>query len=163
MSFGDRDTVTYLAGVTDSEGNIGIVKHKRRERLTPAYEPRLQVGNTSNQMLDLFIKTFGGKVTPEKRLTQGGKNFYHWTVYGVPMIKALEAMLPFLIVKREEAKLVIALQQRIWKRSERVGDSKGVSLSELESREKLYEQIQKLTGKTRQLPFDIKDSPPRLF
>lgn len=163
MSFGDRDKVIYLAGATDGEGSIGITKHKRIERLTPAYEPRLQVGNTSKEMLDLFVKTFGGKLTPEKRLTQGGKDFYIWSIYGVSMVKALEAMLPFLIVKREQAKLVIALQQRIWKRSERVGDSKGVSQSELLAREKLYQQIKKLTGRTRQLSLDIKDSPPRLF
>lgn len=159
----NRDNVIYLASFTGAEGAIGIVKHKRKERLTPAYEPRLQVGNTSKEVLALFVTTFKGKITPEKRLTIGGKEFYHWTVYGVPMVKALEAMLPYLRIKREEAKLVIALQKRIWKRSERVGDSKGVSQAELEAREKLYQQIRRLTGKTRQLPFDIKDSLPRLL
>jgi hypothetical protein len=160
----DRATVSYLAGVTDSEGSIGIVKHKRKERLTPAYEPRLQVGNTSKEMLDLFVKTFGGKLTPEKRLTRGGKDFYIWTVYGVPMVKAIEAMLPYLIVKREQAKLVIALQQRIWKRSQREGDSKGVSQSELEAREKIYLEVKRLTGKSRQLSLPIKETQqPQLF
>ena len=154
----NRDRVIYLAGVTDSKGNIGIVKHKRKERLTPAYEPRLQVGNTSREMLDLFVEAFGGKVTPEKRLLPSGKEFYIWTIYGVDMVKALEAMLRFLIVKREEAKLVIALQQRIWKRNERVGDSKGVSQSELEARENLYQQIKRLTGKSRQLSLPLKQS-----
>ena len=165
MSFRDRDTIIYLAGVTDSEGNIGIVRHKRKERLTPAYEPRLQVGNTSKRLLDLFVATFGGKLTLEKRLTQGGKEFYQWSIYGVSMVKALEAMLPYLIIKREEAKLVIALQQRIWKRSERIGDSKGVSQAELEAREKLYQQIRRLTGRTRQLPLPIQKETqqPQLF
>jgi len=163
VSFRDRDTVIYLASFTDAEGAIGIVKHKRKERLTPAYEPRLQVGNTNKGVVDLFVDTFGGSKTPSKELTEGGKEFYHWTIYGVPMVKALEAMLPYLRIKREEAKLVIALQKRIWKRSEREGDSKGVSPQELEAREKLYQQIKRLTGKQRQLSFEIKDSPPRLL
>lgn len=163
MSFRDRDTVIYLACFTDAEGSICILKHKRKERLTPAYEPRLQVGNTNEEVVDLFVDTFGGSKTPLKKLTAGGKRFYHCELHGVPMVKALEAMLPHLRIKREEAKLVIALQKRIWKRSEREGDSKGVSSEELEAREKLYQQIKRLTGKTRQLHFDIKDSPPRLL
>ena len=165
MSFRDRDTIIYLAGVTDSEGNIGIVRHKRKERLTPAYEPRLQVGNTSKELLDLFVATFKGKLTLEKRLTQGGKEFYHWSIYGVPMVKALEAMLPYLIIKREQAKLVIELQKRIWRRSEREGDSKGVNQDELKARERLYQQIRRLTGRTRQLPLPIQKETqqPQLF
>ena len=161
----DRDTIIYLAGVTDSEGYIGIIKHKRKERLTPAYEPRLQVGSTSKELLDLFISTFGGKLIPgRKKSTRGGKEFYHWTIYGVRMVRALQAMLPYLRVKREQAKLVIALQERIWKRSEMVGDSKGVSQAELEAREKLYQQIKGLTGRTRQLQLPVRETQqPQLF
>lgn len=158
----NRDIVIYLAGVTDGEGHIGIVKHKRKERLTPAYEPRLQVGNTSKNMLTIFLTNFGGRILLEKKLTRGGKEFYVWTVYGVPMVKALEAMLPFLRVKKGEAELVIALQKRIWKRSERVGDSKGVSSQELEARERLYQQIKRLMGRRRQLSLSIKDNQPQL-
>ncbi len=158
----DRDIVIYLAGVTDSEAHIGIIKHKRKERLTPAYEPRLQIGNTSKNMLTIFLTNFGGRILLEKRLTRGGKEFYIWTVYGVPMVKALEAMLPFLRVKKREAELVIALQKRIWKRNERVGDNKGVSSQELEAREKLYQQIKRLMGKRRQLSLRIEDNQPQL-
>jgi len=155
----DRDTVIYLAAFTDGEGYIGITRHKRPERRTPAYEPRLQVGNTSKEVLALYCQTFGGKLIHANRLTQSGKEVYIWYICGVPMVRALEAMLPYLRIKQEPAKLVIALHRRIERRSEREGDSKGISQSELEAREKLYQQIKPYTGKYRQLSFEIKGNP----
>jgi len=160
-----KDIVIYLAAFTDAEGSIGITKHKRPERRTPAYEPRLQVGNTNREVLDLYVNTFGGKITTEKRLTKGGKQVYIWNIYGVPMVEALEAMLPYLRIKREPAKLVIALHKRIQRRSQREGDSKGVNQSELEARERLYQQIKPYTSKHRQLSLPIPNDnrQPQLF
>ena len=153
-----KEAVLYLAGATDSEGCLYIAKRRRKERFTPAYEPRLQVGNTSKEMLDLFVKTFGGRITPDKKLTKGGKTYYVWRILGISIVRALEAMLPYLIVKREESKLVIALQERIWRYGKRVGKTKRISPQEIEAREKLYKELKGLIGKQRQLKLILEDT-----
>lgn len=152
----NRDILIYLAGFTDGEGMIGVYKRGRTQRFSPSYEPRLFVGNTNEEVTNLYVKTFGGGTTPSKKQTKGGKTYYNWWIYGVPMVRALEAMLPFLRIKKEEAKLVIALQKRIWKGSKRIGER--VNPQELEAREKLYQQIKRLTGKRRQLSLPIEDT-----
>lgn len=157
----NKEIIIYLAGFTDGEGMIAVSKRGRTDRFSPSYEGRLFVGNTSEAAMSLYVKTFGGGITPSKKQTKGGKTYYNWWIYGVPMVKALEAMLPFLQVKKQEAKLVIALQKRIREHSKKIGER--VNPQELEAREELYQQIKKLTGKPRQLSLDIKDSPPRLL
>jgi hypothetical protein len=145
-----RGIIIYLAGFCDGEGTITIVKQVRIQRATPSYIGMLSVGNTNEEVLDLYVKTFGGKITQTKQWSQRHKPYFQWWIYSSGMVKALEAMLPYLIIKREAAQLVIALQKTIWgqmRRGGRGGRGKKVSPGELEIREKLYQQFKSLTSK----------------
>lgn len=140
----DRDTIIYLAGFADGEGTVNIYKQIRQSRSSPTYRCELTVGNTNEESVNLYQKTFGGKTSGRQRSIPNSKFYYQWWVYSGGMVKALEAMLPYLRIKREAAKLVIALQKLIWEQGARGGRAKRLSPSQVEQREKLYQRFKSL-------------------
>lgn len=72
------------------------------------------------------------------------------------MVKALEQMLPYLVLKREQARLVIELQKRRWEAKAK--GCKELDQNELATRERIYQRIKMLQGKVRQLSFNVEDT-----
>lgn len=98
----------YLAGMIDADGSMGIYgssKSKLRNRL------RLTVANTHEVMLDWIVMVTGvGSVIP--RPSQGAtfKQQFDWVVTGESATSVLEQILPYMIVKRDRARLAIEYQ-----------------------------------------------------
>ena len=86
--------IRYLAGFFDGEGCIHIATVKSRCSL------RAQVGNNRVDVLNIFKDIFGGTIHAPK-----GYNFSEWRITGTGVEGFLEAMLPYLILKKEEAEL----------------------------------------------------------
>jgi len=93
----------WFPGFVDGEGYIGIAKRKS------VYSAHLRVGNTHRGALELFQETFGGHI----RVIHHKENqriVYSWKLSRRDDLeRTLEAWLPYLVVKQEQAKLALQL------------------------------------------------------
>jgi hypothetical protein len=102
----DKAKYGYFAGILDGEGCLSItVGHK--ETCTN-YNATMQVQNTSKPLIDWLQKKFGGSVYLSKKATEKTKEAYMWRVLKKKEIEILLlATLPYLVVKREQAKILL--------------------------------------------------------
>lgn len=99
--------IAYLAGFFDGEGCVSIIH-------TPArgehyYEVRVSANQVDPSPLYVMQRRFGGRLIP-LATKPGLRQQYGWIVTGPRGRAALEAMLPFLIVKRTQAILAMQFQ-----------------------------------------------------
>src|SRR6266487_5799279 len=98
-------TKQYIAGFFDGEGSVSIAKRRRyTDKITEGYAQvyALEVGIGQVDDLGLFdylISTYGGS----KVLSKKGRGCWVFKVYSRPAARFLEDILPYLIIKREQA------------------------------------------------------------
>jgi hypothetical protein len=102
--------LAYLAGFIDGEGCIGIVTQRRsRHPDRPNYVLRLTVSNTNPLPLRKFQAAHGGSLHLDMK--QRGKDLWKpsgvWCLSDDRCATLLAQLLPYLIVKREQALLAI--------------------------------------------------------
>jgi len=95
------EELTYLAGFFDGEGCIQTQVTKRCLALS--------VTNKWYTPLEKFMNAFGGRV----HLVTDKKGFscFRWEVYADGAMLALKQLLPFLIIKKQRAKIAIEFQE----------------------------------------------------
>lgn len=102
----ERDYI-YLSGCVDCDGSISFNRKDVREA-----SPRTAIGSTVLFFVAWLKETFGGNYCPN-----GGKGkfskklFWVWQVNGKEATDILERCLPYLVIKKEEAKLAIKWQK----------------------------------------------------
>ncbi len=105
----------YLAGLIDGEGCISIRRCKQGKFIY--YKPMIEVGMTNRQPIELLEKTFGNSAWYEIIPTGRRKLICHkWRVTGTHCLTIINAILPYLLVKRRQADLVVKLAKRIFPR-----------------------------------------------
>lgn len=109
-------TLAYLAGAMDSDGCFSIKKSTYRIRVSkdsanPTYSERLSLKQVTPQIPELLKKTFGGTVNLRPSQTENGKPLYVWVVTDKVAAGACGALLPYLLVKRQQAELVSELRE----------------------------------------------------
>ena len=137
--------LSYLAGIIDGEGclrvnrmnpqNLPKAKNKR-------YSATIVVGMVEKVIPQLLQETLGGSLreecVPERR------SIFRWAVTGRFQIKEiLSKLLPYLIVKRPQAELLLELVNG-WVTPYNKGE--GLSLEELQRREDIYQRMCKLNA-----------------
>jgi len=119
-----QEKLAYFGGIIDSEGTVGFILNKRRSQEKVA--PRLKVGNTDYKLITWLTSEIGGRVYKNKNGRR--KPCYEWFVSGVQNIRPLlEAILPYLVIKRDKAKEVLKFCQ---KEIEKRGGARIVSWSD---------------------------------
>jgi len=106
----------WTAGIIDGEGTIAIEspKGELRRVYPPLYRAVIRVGNTDLRMLNKLKELWGGNIRPyHNRHPEKWKQAYEWMVTNKSAIPILEATLPYLICKREQAELTLTLQKRV--------------------------------------------------
>lgn len=106
---------SYLAGLIDGEGHIGITKgcryenHKDGTRTKyPAYSLQVSIFNNYLPLMKYLIEHFGGVYYIHTRSNPRAKNGYIWQPKGSRnKEKLLLAILPYLIIKTEQAKMAL--------------------------------------------------------
>jgi len=102
----DKAKYGYLAGILDGEGCLSITAGQKATCIN--YNSTLQVQNTSKQLIDWLQTKFGGSVYLSKKETEKTKEAYMWRVLKKKEIEVLLlATLPYLVVKREQAKILL--------------------------------------------------------
>ncbi len=103
MKSEDSVLYAYLAGLIDGEGTIRIGEVGPINK----HYASISIGMTNKKVLDLFARVFGSRVRLEKP-SSGRQQMYRWGTSGnkvVPLI--LDKLLPYLIVKKRQAVLVL--------------------------------------------------------
>lgn len=117
---GIMETVyAYLAGIIDSDGYVTVAKSNKNRVVGNAkwtyraYAPRIGITGTRPAPHRLAAETFGG--TPWSRQPDNPQHrlAHYWTISGPAATSALRLMLPYLLVKQEQAVLAIELGELI--------------------------------------------------
>ena len=97
--------VAYAAGLLDGDGHLHV---KRRHRLNNrrAYWICVSISNTHRPVLEWLRERFGGFIQAQQKKL-GCKQCYEWRAQSTTGIRFLEATLPFLIIKRRQAEVLI--------------------------------------------------------
>lgn len=104
-----HEILAYLAGLIDGEGYIGVKKARRKDCISPLYHERIQVRMVHEDAIKLLTDTLGGSYYREKPRARG-RPLYCWQASDWIASYALERLLPWLLVKRENAENVLRLR-----------------------------------------------------
>ncbi len=128
--------LAYFAGLFDGEGCVNIVEVKPKPgRHSPTFQTLAQVSMTDRRSLDLLIGSFGGRIRLSTK--EGSRPIWVWRAYHKNAKKFLEDVLPYLVVKKHQAELLIELEERVLGR----GMQKRLSTEEIERQRRLKEEV----------------------
>lgn len=100
----------YIAGFFDGEGSIGIYSRKDRKG---GYHLRTQLTQNltpkSLELIEFLQSVYGGNFSPHKTLSMNTN--FNWQLNGDKAVVFLEDILPFLVLKEEQALLAIEFQK----------------------------------------------------
>jgi hypothetical protein len=107
---------SYFAGFMDGESCLRW--NLSRPGLTGG-TPRIAVSNTYRPILALFEQRFGGKVILKQKATEVYRTCWEWYCTGSNARNCLRAVLPYLIEKQEQARIVLQIGtvHPIWRQS----------------------------------------------
>jgi hypothetical protein len=146
---------SYLAGIIDGEGYLGITKQSRKDRPSISYREILQVANTYKDLVDFLKNEIGGSVYIIKRPQDKDywKVQYVWHCSQSEIEFILKKTMPYLIVKKGQAKLLLEFikYKKSFKRKS-LGQGLGsspLSLEEINFRENIWLKVKSLNKKGR--------------
>ena len=132
----------YLAGIIDGEGTIRIARtNPKHSNWNIKYSGAISIGMIDKKVIQLFVKLFGAKMRIE--CVPNRKPIYRWGTSGNNVVpEILKTILPYLIVKRKQAELVIKFCENCQKNGFR--KNKGLPKKELQWRAALYLKVRNL-------------------
>jgi hypothetical protein len=112
--------LAYLAGIIDGEGTISmndkrVMKRKSRgiRQTKKIYRARINfstivtVTNTDFRLMEWLIRNFGGSVSTTNRMNPKWRIKCTWIMPTTQISNILQQIIPHLILKREQAKLMV--------------------------------------------------------
>ncbi|MCG7592426.1 hypothetical protein [Mycobacterium sp. PSTR-4-N] len=115
--------LAYLAGVIDADGYVTATQSTHAGRLY--FGAQLGITGSDRAPHDLAARVFGGNVSchrPSRSLAHHRMQF-HWQRAGTRATPIISAVLPYLRIKAERARLVLDLQEQVdWIRLTRGDD-----------------------------------------
>ncbi len=105
------ETLAYLAGIMDSDGNFRISRRNVREMRWPQYRINVRCAQVApSPAVDLLKATFGGQISILTDHRPTHRDLVAWNVHDRGAVPALEALLPYLRVKWRDALLLLELR-----------------------------------------------------
>ncbi len=98
-----KTDLAYMAGLFDGEGCVQIAKSGH-------YSLACQVSMANEFMPSWFRFSFGGSVHLRPRIGENWKDQWVWTIHGPKAARFLEAILPYLILKKPQAEIGLKFQ-----------------------------------------------------
>ena len=138
----------YLAGIIDGEGCISVRRAKPNKfEKSPRYFATVTVGNTSRPLIERLFEAFSGGSVTYRFATKTKKACWLWSVRSANALNVVRAVRPYLLVKREQADLLVKFVEGFESfkggRRGRFGAPR-ISSAELERREALYLEMKAL-------------------
>lgn len=126
----------YLAALVDGEGSIGVHRQVHRRATNPSFKVRLRVSNQSRILMDALVDSYGGSVYKSTRC-------FEWCVWSRQALALIEAILPHLVIKGEQARTALEFRPLIWQRHA----THPVTPQEHAQRVQLYERMKALNAR----------------
>ena len=105
-----RDTtLAYLAGMIDGDGYITITRSVRAGK--EYFGAQVGIAGTRPEPHELAASLWGGKVNRFVPKNLNHRPQFQWQRMGKSSVAAIEAILPYLLIKREHAVLALELQE----------------------------------------------------
>ena len=141
----DPAVLGYLAGLVDGEGSIGITSaFQRGKSRSRSHTLRVSITNTSETLIAWLSDTIGGGLRLKRDSRKANwKPGYDWMLYAAQAEQVLLAVLPYLVIKRDQAR--IALEFRAVGRGGWVG--RALDPVVVEKREALKQKIHLLNAR----------------
>lgn len=133
----------YTAGLVDGEGSFIICKPTAQE-----HRGQLVVEIREKEVVQLLYNTYGGTVTFKRRRKENHSDTWVWKATGKALDTTLGRITDHLIIKKEQAKVMIKFRQNI---SSRNGSTRKLTQEELLERDSFMETIRELNNQYRQL------------
>lgn len=102
----EKEVYAYMAGIIDGEGSV-IIEYNDNQRTRPSFYTRVTVAQKDKRLLLWVQKHFGGKIFDASNRT------YQWQAPVSGIKELLINCLPYLIIKRRKAIMLIALRESI--------------------------------------------------
>ena len=101
----------YLAGFLDGEGYIGINRHAKIKDKYQQFDLRVEIVNCDQVVIQRIAKKLGLEIIRREWRKVNWKPSYRASIGGNRAARLLRRLLPYLIVKKKQAKLAIEFQQ----------------------------------------------------
>lgn len=112
ISLDAEETLAYLAGIMDSDGSFRVERRRAKGMLGLHYRINMRAAQVApSAAIDLFAKTFGGHTSLTKSKVANHRDLVSWSIYDRKAEAAIEALFPYLIIKRREAALLLQLRR----------------------------------------------------
>jgi hypothetical protein len=141
--------IGYVAGLVDGEGTVTITQQTKYKKQTSQYRTWVYIVNTYKPLIELLKRDLGGSTDvnyDRKRITALRKKPLHrWRVMSHSDVKKiLEMVLPYLVVKRRQAELVLQFVKS--------RQSRPQNTPYTEEETALYKQVRALNARLKQKP-----------
>jgi hypothetical protein len=115
---------TYTANAFDGEGTFGLYKNKQKHHyiLGYTYMSWMRLVNTHKGWLEFISTIIGGKINDCTRKNSRWKDKYVLVVNSTDQRRVLPEIIPYLIIKREQAELLLEALGILAKRAAWSGD-----------------------------------------
>lgn len=118
----------YAAGIIDGEGCITIRRKRNPENSRNYYNLVVKVGMTGNSSaIDILKTNWGGQICLSGKLRRQKQ----WSIYCLQAEKFLRDVLPYLIVKKNQAEVALDFHKNRKRSSELYGEQVMTILSSL--------------------------------
>ncbi len=121
-------TKQYAAGMLDADGSVAISRQvPKKDSIHVRYQARVTVTNNCPRVAEAFKETFGGGVYCQdfRKKNPNHRPVYSWIAIGHTATRFLQSVLPYLLVKSNQAELVVELQASVDKHKHRLGGGRG--------------------------------------
>lgn len=107
----DPTVFAYLAGMIDGDGFITITRSERKGK--EYFAPQIGIAGTRREPHDLAASLWGGKVSMYRPKNPNHRAQFCWQRMGDGAVPVIEAVLPFLRIKKEHGELALSLHEHL--------------------------------------------------
>lgn len=120
----DNEELAWCAGFLDGDGSFNISLNGQGVSLAPC----ISATSKESEPLDELVRIFGGHMSIVRHAVSG-QEYWHWRVRQGDVVDVCRMLIPFLVLKREQAELMI----KAWEGRGKLPDGRrGYNMGEVE-------------------------------
>jgi hypothetical protein len=114
-----KEDAAYLAGIIDGEGCVSVLRSSTGgNRPSPNFTARIEVTMTSKEIIHWIKRvTKTGTIYPKPVFSRKHKKQWRWYANSHSAVSVIRKILPFLILKKRQAKNLLAFQNTAIRKS----------------------------------------------
>lgn len=125
--------LAYTAGIIDGEGCIRLRRVLGKGRKKPYFGVSVEVSNTNEWLTKWLQFNFGGGVFKKKPYKLNARDAWTWRVVTKEAATFLEAVLPYLKLKRPQAELALLFSKTRKAHDKKWRDEKQIAVEQAQA------------------------------